>query len=202
MCAQPALDVAVGHYATNKVDKNIIKILSENYSFSQDIILRANNIFLKMKHNNRVKSRNMLLFFCVYNAYIELDIRVIPSELGKIFGLTNGQMQKTQSMFSYLQTGYKPILRKIEILDYIPYYSERLGLSESQCESCYLFAQKMITDHPELKQHVAQTLAAGILLLFLDIYGIVLADKSLLSVTVNRSDTTLSNVYKMLCNYV
>src|SRR5258708_17857264 len=85
---------------SNKNGRSIIADL-EKYQFNDDIKLRSNLIYNKMKHSaRRANKRQFLLFFCVYNAYKELGINVNPAELGRMFGLTQGQVQKTDSIFS------------------------------------------------------------------------------------------------------
>src|SRR6516225_9509900 len=101
------IDTSHNEYSyTTKNNRNIIVDL-QPYDFSDDIKHRANFIYNKMKHSVRkANKRQYLLFFCVYSAYKEFNTNIDPNQLGLIFGLTQGQMQKTLSMFSPLQTGY------------------------------------------------------------------------------------------------
>src|SRR5438874_12599243 len=80
---------------TNKNNRSIMTDL-EKYDFTLDIKHRANFIYNKMKLTvRRANKRKYLLFFCVYSAYKELNININPTELGKIFELKPGDIQKT-----------------------------------------------------------------------------------------------------------
>ncbi len=98
-----------------KYSRNILTDL-EKYNFSYDIKLRANYIYKIMNVCHRATKRVLLLFFCVYSAYKELKIDVIPTELGKKFNLTHGKLQKSISTFSPLQTGYRSVTKPLSIL--------------------------------------------------------------------------------------
>jgi transcription initiation factor TFIIIB Brf1 subunit/transcription initiation factor TFIIB len=182
---------------SNKSGKSIMSELAK-YKFNDDINIRANFIFTKMKLvTRRANKRTYLLFFCVYNAHKELGIKVNPSDLGKIFNLTQGQMQKTDSMFSPLQTGYKAVNRTISAVDYMPHFCDKLDLDQYS-DDMVIFANNIITKHVELSQFVQQTVAAGILKYFLVINGIEVVDKKQISEVTFRSDTTIDSMYKKI----
>lgn len=194
------IDVVQGdHNVCNKYTKTILNDLN-NYKFSDkfsdDIKIRANYIYSKMNSSTRrANKRKLLLFFCVDSAYKELGIPVNPSDLGKIFELTNGEMKKTSSLFCYLQTGYKPVVRTISIYDYVPDYCHKLGLDD-HIDNIILLYENIITKDKELLQQVRQTLSAGLVKYYLIINGIELNDKTALSRVTERSDTTIDTMYK------
>jgi transcription initiation factor TFIIIB Brf1 subunit/transcription initiation factor TFIIB len=180
---------------TTKNNRSIISDL-KNHDFPDVIKHRANFIYNKMKLTvRRANKRNFLLFFCVYSAYKELEININPTELGKKFLLTHGEMQKTHSMFSQLQTGYKPIQRAISATDYMSDFCSQLNL-EQYTDELLIFSQNLLSKHKELVQGVPQTVAAGILMYFMTIHGIELTDKEMLSTITSRSETTILSMYK------
>ena len=182
---------------TTKNNRSIMSDLKE-YNFPDDVKHRANFIFNKMKLSLRRKNkRKLLLFFCVYSAYKELNININPTELGKIFGLKQGEMQKTHSMFSQLQTGYKPVQRVISASDYIIDFCSQLDMEE-YTDALLLFTVDILDKHKELLQLVPQTVAAGILKYFMVIHGIELEDKNKLVDVCNRSATTQEAMYKKI----
>ena len=192
------IDTSHNEYSyTTKNNRNIIVDL-QPYDFSDDIKHRANFIYNKMKHSVRkANKRQYLLFFCVYSAYKEFNTNIDPNQLGLIFGLTQGQMQKTLSMFSPLQTGYKPVQRVMSAVDYIPDYCTKLNLEE-YTNDLITFASAILDNHNQLKQFVPQTVAAGILKYYLTINGIDLNNKKILADTTFRSDTTIDSMYKKI----
>ena len=193
------VDVPEGdHNICNKYTKSILNDLHP-YKFSDDIKIRANYIYSKMNHSTRrANKRTLLLFFCVDSAYKELGIKVNPADLGQIFGLTHGQMMKTASMFSFLQTGYKPISRTISVYDYIPDYCQKLGL-EDHIDDIMSLTESVLAKDKDLSQQVRQTLSCGMIKYFMIINGIELNDKTSLSHITQRSDTTIDTMYKKIC---
>ena len=188
------------HNEYNYTTKNSRSIMPDlaKYNLTPDIKHRANFIYNKMKLNvRRANKRKYLLFFCVYSAYKELNININPTELGKMFDLTTGDMQKTHSMFSSLETGYKPKQRQISALDYIHDYCVKLDL-EQYTDDLMLFTSLILEKHVQLLQFVPQTVAAGILKYYMIINGIELTNKKILSETTFRSDTTIDSMYKKI----
>lgn len=182
---------------SNKNGKSIMNDLSK-YHFSDTINARANVIYGKMNNSTcRVNNRTCLLFFCVYNAHKELNLPVNVSDLGKTFGLKQGQIQKTNSKFSPNNTGYKPTYKVISALDYLPEYCDQLGISE-YIEDIMEYAKNILEKNPSLIQLVAQTVAAGLLKYYLTINGIVLEEDKQLSTVTSRSDTTIDSMSKTI----
>lgn len=182
---------------SNKNGKSIMSDLSK-YSFDHNINIRANVIYNKMNlTTRRANNRTYLLFFCVYNAHRELNINIDAHELGAKFGLKQGQMQKTQSMFSYMKTGYKPTIKTISPLDYLEDYCDKLNISE-YTENIILYATNLLDKNTELLQLVPQTVAAGLIKYYMEINGIMLEDDKNLSITTHRSDTTIDSIKKKI----
>ena len=110
-------------------EKSIMNDL-KNQLFSIDLKNRADVIYSKMKYQvRRGKIRTQMLFFCVYCAHLELNIEVNPIQLGLVFGLTKGEVQRCDSVFSPLQTGYRPPPKITSPLGYLPDFCEKLNLS-------------------------------------------------------------------------
>lgn len=182
---------------SNKNGKSIMNDLSK-YNFDHIINVRANLIYNKMNlTTRRANNRIHLLFFCVYNAHRELNINIDAHELGKKFGLKQGQMQKTQSMFSFMKTGYKPTIKTISPLDYLEDYCEKLNISE-YTENILMYASSLLDKNPKLLQQVPQTVAAGLIKYYMEINGITLEDDKNLSITTHRSDTTIDSIKKII----
>lgn len=185
---------------SNKNGKSIMGDLAK-YNFSDQINTRANIIYGKMNMSTRrANNRTCLLFYCVYNAYKELNIPVNVSELGKIFNLKQGQIQKTNSTFSPNNTGYKPTYKVISAIDFLPDFCEQLNLTE-YTEDIISYAKNILTKNQALTQLVSQTVAAGLLKYYLTINGITLDDDKQLSIVTSRSDTTIDSMSKTIAEY-
>lgn len=187
------------HDYSKKIVRSILNDLTEYDQFSEDIKIRANAIYLKMKRTTkRAKQRKLLLFFCVYSAYKELQINVNPSDLGLIFQLSSGELQKTESMFSHLQTGYKPVCNCRNIYDYISDYCIKIGMEECIPDVIQL-SKSIIDKNKDLTQVSCQPAAAGMIKYYMTINGIELTNKNALSEAADRSDTTVETIYRKIC---
>jgi hypothetical protein len=182
---------------SNKNGKSILGELAK-YHFSDAINAKANIIYGQMNNATcRANNRPCLLFHCVYNAHKDLGLPVNVSDLGKIFGLTQGQIQKTNSKFSPNNTGYKPTYREISALHFLPGFCEQLGITE-YTEDIMDYAKNILDKNPALIQLVAQTVAAGLLKYYLTINGIVLEDDKQMAIVTSRSDTTIDSMSKTI----
>lgn len=184
-----------------KKNKNhsIIQDLSK-YNFPENIINKADIIYNKMVYRVRKnKIRQQLLFFCVYCAYLELKINVIPTELGKIFNLSTGEVQKCDSLFSPLQTGYYPQYQTISPLQYLPKYCKEFDLSDEFIEYIMKSSINIIEKEPNLLQESPQTVAAGLLKYYTYINGIVNEDNKKLKKITGRSNVTIETMFKKIC---
>ena len=131
-------------YVINHVQHSILPDL-ENYPYDDEIKNKADTIFSSMKYQvRRGKIRNQLLFYCVYCAHLELDRHVNPIILGTQFNLNQGSIQKCESLFSPLQTGYRPPNKNVSPLGYLPDYCKAMdNLSESTVNSIMKMAENI-----------------------------------------------------------
>jgi len=170
-----------------------------NYNFSPQIVAEAERIYAVMRHNVRRGSvRKKLLFQLVHNAHLELDIPVDPNELGKIFGLDRGEIQKSFSLFSPLQTGYAPPTKNTTPLQYIPAFCERLGLSNDIAEQFERTSRAILEKDPTLFDEHPRTVASGLLRYCLTMNGLVFDDQALLDSITGRSYVTVDPVFKRI----
>jgi len=170
-----------------------------NYNFSPQIISEAERIYAIMRHNVRRGSvRKKLLFQLVHNAHLELDIPVDPNELGKIFGLDRGEIQKSFSLFSPLQTGYAPPTKNTTPLQYIPSFCTRLGLSTDITEQFERTSRAILEKDPTLLDEHPRTVASGLLRYCLTTHGLVFEDQTLIDNITGRSYVTVDPVFKRI----
>ncbi|MEM2987184.1 MAG: hypothetical protein QXV60_03700, partial [Nitrososphaerota archaeon] len=165
-----------------------------------DIKNQADVIYNKMKYQvRRGKIRHQMLFFCVYCAYLELNRNVNPIELGEIFGLSQGEVQRCNSLFSPLQTGYKPPSRNISPISYLPDFCKNIGLSQDALESIINMAVIILNKDPSLYQENPQTVAAGLLRYYIITNGIMIEDPQRITRVTNRSIVTIESMFKRIC---
>ena len=189
-------------HVVSHTERSILSDLKP-HPFTDDIKNMADVIFNKMRYQvRRGKIRDQLLFYCVYCSHCELRRDVNPIQLGKHFGLTQGEVQKCDSMFSPLQTGYRKPEMMITPLDYLPDYCSAINLSQEAIEDILRMATSIITKDPALLQENPQTVASGLLRYYTVSNGIVVEDpERLTNVMANvtgRSDATINALYKRI----
>lgn len=169
------------------------------YPLPDDIKNQADTIYNKMIYRvRRGRIRDRLLFFCTLCAYQELGLDVNPIELGEMFGLTPGEVQRCDSTFSYIQTGYRPPAIYTSALQYLPNYCRNMDLSEDAIEEVCTLARSILRKDPTLSQENPQTVAAGILRYYLVTTGITCDDPQQITRVTRRSTVTIDGMYRRI----
>lgn len=187
-----------GH-VINRTERTILPDL-KGYPFPDDIKNKADVIYNKMKYQvRRGKIRFQMLFFCIYCAHIELGIDVNPIQLGAQFGLTSGEVQKCDSLFSPLQTGYKPPFKNASPLGYLSDYITRMDLSEDLVTHVTQTAANILRKDPTLYQENPQTVAAGLLRYYMFTNGITSEEQDKINRVTDRSNVTIDGMFRRIC---
>ena len=169
------------------------------YPFPDDIKNKADVIYNKMIYRvRRGKIRNQMLFFCVYCSYLELDRDVNPVQLGAQFGLTSGEVQRCDSIFSPLQTGYRPPSTNTSPLRYLPDYCQNMELSEDATIEIMRLASHILRKDSSLRQENPQTVAAGLLRYYTYTNGITTDDPQKITKVTGRSNVTIEGMFRRI----
>ena len=186
-----------GHVVTH-TERSILPDLKP-YPFPDEIKNKADVIYNKMIYRvRRGKIRNQMLFFCVYCAHLELNRDINPIQLGSQFGLTPGEVQRCDSIFSPLQTGYRPPSTNTSPLRYLPEYCKEMELSEEAANEVMLLANNVLRKDPTLFQESPQTVAAGFLRYFTVTNGITTDDPQKIIKVTGRSNVTIEGMYRRI----
>ncbi len=186
-----------GHVITNN-ERTILPDL-KSYSYGDDIKNQADVVFNKMKYQvRRGKIRNQMLFFCVYCAHLELGLPVNPIQLGSDFGLTSGEVQRCDSLFSPLQTGYKPPATNISPLGYLPDFCEGMDLNQEAVEELTKISITILRKDRTLFQDNPQTVAAGLLRYYIVTKGVINDDPQKITRVTKRSNVTIDGMYRRI----
>ena len=186
-----------GHVLTHN-EHTILPDLKQ-YPFTDDIKNQADVIYNKMTYRvRRGKIRYQLLFFCVYYAHIELDRDVNPIQLGSLFDLTPGEVQRCDSIFSPLQTGYRPPSTNTSPLRYLPSYCQEMKLSEDAIFEIKQLAANILNKDPGLRQENPQTVAAGLLRYYTYTNGIITEDPQEITKVTGRSNVTIETMFRRI----
>lgn len=171
----------------------------QQYSEPEDIKNQADVIYNKMIYRvRRGKIRDQMLFYCVYCAYRELNRDVNPVHLGAKFNLTPGEVQRCDSIFSPLQTGYRPPSTNTSSVRYLPEYCRQMDLSDDAISEVVALSQNILRKDPTLSQENPQTVAAGLLRYYIVTNGIVCDDPQRITKVTGRSTVTIEGMFRRI----
>lgn len=186
-----------GHVVSH-TDRTILLDLKP-YPFPDDIKNKADVIYNKMLYRvRRGKIRNQMLFFCVYCSHLELNRDVNPVQLGSHFGLSPGEVQRCDSIFSPLQTGYRPPSTNTSPMRYLPDYCQNMELSDDAISEVVKLANYILIKDPSLRQENPQTVAAGLLRYYTYTNGIVTDDPQKITKVTGRSNVTIEGIFRRI----
>jgi hypothetical protein len=191
-----------GH-VINRSGRSILQDLIQ-YPLQDDIKNGADMVYNKMKYQvRRGKIRFQMLFFCTYCAHLELPEKderrgINPVQLGIIFGLTQSEVQRCDSLFSPLQTGYRPPSSKTSPLGYLPDYCQNMELSQEAIDEIMIMSSVVLMKDPTLFEENPQTVAAGLLRYYTVTNGIITDDPQKITRVTKRSTVTIDGMFRRI----
>ena len=184
-------------YETPEKFKNLASDL-KGLDFPDDIKKTANQIFMSMNcPTKRSKKRKLLLFFCIYSAYMELGIPQIPNIIAKKVNISPSEVSKAMALFSESQTGYHPPYMLITPIHYLPDYCAKLGFAEETKEMVYELAKNIMEKDKTLMEESPQKISAGIIQFFMVMNGIQFKKKEFAKM-FGFSEVTINNIFKRI----
>jgi transcription initiation factor TFIIIB Brf1 subunit/transcription initiation factor TFIIB len=173
--------------------KNILADL-RHLKLPEKVVGVANDIFMSINTKNKKgNKRKELIFYCVYNAYMDLGMIVDPINVAREIEI------KRESIPKAINTnfeGYKPGNRVIRPTSLIKEYVIRLDLE------CYLdeigaLGEFICSKTDAFEEEYPQKVSAAIIQLFFELNGIVIDNKMFVT-KLNTTETTINNILKEL----
>jgi transcription initiation factor TFIIIB Brf1 subunit/transcription initiation factor TFIIB len=116
------------------VNRSIMHDMLE-MKFPDDIKQRANLIYQKMSPRILRRDRKMLgIFYCIYSAHKEIKNCANPQDIADLVGIDHRDITRAISVFSEVQTGYKPPQLFQTARNFIPDICEQLNLSNDSID--------------------------------------------------------------------
>jgi transcription initiation factor TFIIIB Brf1 subunit/transcription initiation factor TFIIB len=180
----------------SKQQVSIYEELCDKYSIPPNLAQKANYIYCNSRIKERIHRKNnrmAMLFYCVYCAAKELDMPIEPVQLGACFNLKPTDINRCLSMYSPLSTGYTPPQKLVQPTHYIRTYGLQLNLQPDIITSIEELSTRLINKYDKLKEDNPVTLAAGLLIYGITIYGVNIDMKEIVKIT-NKTETTLEKL--------
>lgn len=134
----------------------------------------ANDIYVRLSEDTgtrRCTVRRKLIFFCVYNGYLENGEVPDPVQIAKLVGVSPAAISNALKHFSFPRTSYR--IRKVATrpTDLLPQYARILGLREDAVDDLLTLAARC-TDHAAFAKMMPQPVAAGVLRYYMELQGV------------------------------
>jgi transcription initiation factor TFIIIB Brf1 subunit/transcription initiation factor TFIIB len=182
---------------SNKVTKSIqpdMKLMR----FSETIKNEAEKVFQILKQGTRRKNnRNLMIFFCIYTACINLGIKKDSDIIAKEVGINPNKAVSAISRFSESQTGYSSINRLVKPSDLIPDHCDKFNLSDEIVKSIVNFAEEIEEKGPEILERSPKTVSKSMIRYYFTINGISITDADF-SQTIGLSFATIRENMKLI----
>ncbi len=189
------------HHAIPRSGERTIRPYLVKLGLPTNIINSACKIHQNMNVGTRRGKRlRMLIFFCTFTAYSKESITVDPVKLAKICNIERSSISKSLSMCSTVNTQYTTPLVRYTPRNYIPIYYKKLNdvyisFPDEALENIYVMTDEIMNKDPDLKDEKPQTVAAAILVFYLQINGYTI-EKTKYNSIFNRSDMTINKIKK------
>jgi len=169
------------------------------YELPDSVKSKAINIYDEIKlevGTCRASVRKQFLYFLIHNAYLELNQPPIQSEIIQKVNVDEASVSKALKAFSWPRTGYKMKNDNSTPKDYLPHYARVIGIREDAIASLLVRSEGWIA-HPRLKQSPAIVLTAAILKYYMDITGVLVDWKRIVSI-FDVSKVVIENAYRII----
>jgi len=156
--------------SNNKKDTIILEIESFN-CIPDDVKERSFEIINNIDNiPRRRKKRKQIIFYILYCSYIQLGYSVHAKELGKLFGLSKGDISKTNGLFSSLNIQIKH--NEQNAFNYLKIFCDKCNFNDDFKYELEKFYYEIINKQPDMKEETPSILASGIFKYFLTMRGI------------------------------
>ena len=173
-----------------------IQLLLDRLPILSEVRCRASDIANILNRSTKRGSKlNQLIFISIYYAHLELGISCDVKHLAQLVGIKQTDISKARALYSEVQTGYSPPQKKTTACDLVPKYCEYLRLTPDIVEMFIIFANTVLGKRPEMNERFPQNVAAGIVLYFATLNGIIV-DKKQYAEAIKLSEVTIQNMCK------
>lgn len=185
--------------------KSIVGNLGK-YQLPAVVVNAANQAYLSMTvGTHRGTKLRQLLYHCTYNGCLQTDHHWLIPSLQKIFDLTDVQVQRTNKMFSPVQTGYYSHTAKLSTMDVIASYCnnsnshnpDKLNITNESSIQLVDFSARLVNRNPFLRQINPETAAAACLNYYFYSSGIT-CERGYIERITGRSSETIETLTKQI----
>lgn len=191
-------------HAIPRSDERTIRHDLKKLGLPNNIVNIADSIFQNNDFGTkRGRSRKMLYFYCSFTAYNKEGIPVDPNNLATICGLARSDISKALSMGSHNNNINNAIV-KYTPKNYIPLHFKKLKdiikFPDGAIEEIYGITDEVMNLKPSLDDENPLTVAAAIMVFYLEIFCNFTIDKKKYKSIFGRSDITVNKIKKIINN--
>lgn len=185
------------HSMPTKREKNILNDL-QDYNFPEDIKIKANSIFQKLKLEIKRKAqRKQVIFFCLYEAYYIMGSAVDPAYLRDKLNMNPGEETRAFKTCSQLETGYEAQCTYMTPVDLLPFYCEQLGLTEDSLDALKEIGEDILSKASDLRETTPQIIAGGLIMYYNRTNGLDIPISSIAQI-IHFSEAIIKKNYELI----
>lgn len=196
--------ICADEFGSSVYIKKKVRNVFEGYEYlvvPDEVRIEANSIYNNElgRRIKKIKKLSLLKFYCIYNAYKSLGITIVPQTLANDMKMDNKSVNKANTIFSELETGYSPPDHDPSPIDFLADYSEFLGIDpETLVEFIVPYAENFLEKNECFLQDHPHVVAAGIIKWYCIMNGLMLKKITKLRKRAGCSDATIDTMYKKI----
>lgn len=197
MCPGNIKEYSNNHSMPAKREKTIMTDL-QDHDFPEDIKIKANSIFRKLKLEIKRKAqRKQVVFFCLYEAYYLIGSAVDPAYLRDKLGMAPGEETRAFKTCSQLETGYHARCSMITPIDLLPFYCSQLGIHQDSLDAIKEIGIDILSKSSELKETTPQIIAGGLIVYYSRTNGLDISINTIAQI-VHFSEAIIKKNYELI----
>lgn len=183
------LEFDLTDFIPKKIEKSIIPEL-QGYNLSFEIINKANAIYQTVDVNAKRKKRKYMIYFCVNQAYTELQIPVDPHVLAALIGV---DIRKIMRIYAF-KNGNNTT-KQLDANDFIGSYCQQLGIDHVGIEKIKDLYNICINKDEDFSDQVPQIIAKSLIAIFCQINNLPINKKNIMELETVINTTRFNKVY-------
>ena len=170
------------------------------FSLGDAVMTRADEIFQEMGQQTfRKNRRQLIIYYCIYQAYHDLGEIIAPDEIGKAMGFNRSQITQAINMgFKLRRPEHRTKVSQIKPDQLIERYFPLTKLTDSHLIAIQQLAQRMIKNSSSLLEHFPQDVSVAIIMYYLTINGVEFDQKDYYA-AVNKTKASIDRIYELVC---
>lgn len=187
-------DYGNARYQQNLPEKPVVEQIRK-LAIADDVKDKAESIYFQIQQStSRSHSQSKLIVYVVYCAFREMNMVRDPLYVCNLLKIKPADLSKSYSLFSQIQTNYKPPCIKVHPTQLIPLYCETLDIVSTEIvKLCHRICAK----DPSFEEYFPQLMAVACIGYYSNYSGFSI-HSNILAGLIGRSATMVNSLIKLI----